>query len=465
MIPVYYSGTERNERWTSLTKSQIQSNPQQWYDYSKKQWANAVTVKASAINNYKNRSTTVDSDDILGYWVYIPRYAYKVMRKEVSDKFVQPQNFEIKFETRMDTKKQPAVCTSSNSEQYYQDCPGVNNAYGAAAGTSWSTHPAFTFGETELDGFWVGKFEMTGSRTSPTILPNYWHYSGSNGYGELYDVAKSMGYPDSLNKGGSGTRTTSNAHNLQIDKSHMMKSDEWGATVYLANSKFGAGIDDTTHESNIQPNQLWLSDGSGKDGNNSSSGGITGCGPEVAGKYGNYKNSTKSVIGTHSACYGPNDYSHGYNGSLGMLASTTNNITGIYDMSGGGEEAVASAYAPQQGKSYANEYFTNAGVEPYLNLYYGRTSDSTEQIFNSCTYATCGGQALHETSGMQTHVNTNTDQMWGGSDAFFIWPSFSQYLGRGISAGYNDMQGIFGMHSYSGYASSDYTTRVVLAAY
>jgi hypothetical protein len=44
--------------------------------------------------------------------------------------------------------------------------------YTGSTNGTWLTHPAFTFGTTELNGFWVGKFENSGSNTNLTIKPN-----------------------------------------------------------------------------------------------------------------------------------------------------------------------------------------------------------------------------------------------------------------------------------------------------
>jgi hypothetical protein len=42
---------------------------------------------------------------------------------------------------------------------------------GTTNGT-WLTHPAFTFGTTELNGIWVGKFENSGTTSALTIKPD-----------------------------------------------------------------------------------------------------------------------------------------------------------------------------------------------------------------------------------------------------------------------------------------------------
>ena len=56
---------------------------------------------------------TSKTEAILGYWVYIPRYAYEVMRPNAVDRVVndalakEEGGFKINFETVNDTKKIP----------------------------------------------------------------------------------------------------------------------------------------------------------------------------------------------------------------------------------------------------------------------------------------------------------------------------------------------------------------------
>ena len=63
------------------------------------------------IDKYKdNPGAIVDNNDVLGYWVYIPRYAYEVQRpnavdRVVADEYPLPDNT---VETDKDTKKIPA---------------------------------------------------------------------------------------------------------------------------------------------------------------------------------------------------------------------------------------------------------------------------------------------------------------------------------------------------------------------
>ena len=52
-----------------------------WYDYDNKKWANAVLVTEDthARSYYLNNpGITIPQEDILAYYVWIPRYSYKV---------------------------------------------------------------------------------------------------------------------------------------------------------------------------------------------------------------------------------------------------------------------------------------------------------------------------------------------------------------------------------------------------
>ena len=60
----------------------ISSSDRSWYDYDNQEWANAVLVKESGTQTrtyYKeNPGVEVNQSDILAYYVWIPRYKYKI---------------------------------------------------------------------------------------------------------------------------------------------------------------------------------------------------------------------------------------------------------------------------------------------------------------------------------------------------------------------------------------------------
>lgn len=73
------------------TVTTVSENDLSWYDYDNKQWANAVLVKETAdsesashdrsyykTNSENGNNVTVTESDILAYYVWIPRYSYKI---------------------------------------------------------------------------------------------------------------------------------------------------------------------------------------------------------------------------------------------------------------------------------------------------------------------------------------------------------------------------------------------------
>ncbi len=78
MIPVYYDNTEKV--WK---KAPEDNEGNMWYDYSKKQWANIVTVSdtTDSAHNYRTavEGTTIPMDEITTFFVWIPRYAYSIV--------------------------------------------------------------------------------------------------------------------------------------------------------------------------------------------------------------------------------------------------------------------------------------------------------------------------------------------------------------------------------------------------
>ncbi len=397
MIPVKYTGTTTNAQWTSLANPEDSSNQGDWYNYNNKQWANALTVKPEALSKYKNQTKAVDQADILGYWVYIPRYRYRVLRFSGSSLPVPAQNFTIEFENKHSTKAIPT------------------------ANGTWATHPAFTFGKKELNGIWFAKFETTGTTSQPTVLPNEAHISGycsgmDYKVGNLYSLSKTLGINDPNNVGGGDFTTTQNNHHLAKFSSHMVNNNDWGAATYLSASKYGAGYNKVQINAN----------GAHHGGIYYDSYGTTGCGPQSNGNTDRYNNS--GTLGTSQACGNAN---RAYNGAIGQLASTTNNPTGIYDMSGGGDEYVAASYTSdiRLHNSSTGYYFSQPANAPYVNNY-----NLTDP--NNCTFATCGGQALYETN----FGGTGGSYQWNSNYIYFVnssnpWFERGGYYDDGSSAG------------------------------
>ena len=521
MIPVVYEDYDGNGggNWRIVTKEEIENNKGSWYDYSKKKWANAVTLRDDFEDGYYCGSTslgpsktelynkdyanandawneitsygiwrpgstsdcytkitpllaarmydaavssgktvidhsleeitnwTIYNDDVLGYWVYIPRYAYQVQRKEVRDHYVSDTlasnngGFNIKFETADDFKKEPAeTCSTEDNNMFYADMTGMENEpyYIGSCHTrtdyptkqedynktAWATHPAFSWSGSngdgsELNGFWIGKFETTGSKSEPTVLPDQWSLTRED-VGELYDISQSIGVEDEDNIYGNSAQTNYNGgkgyHNLATSKSHMLKNSEWGAAVYLGSSVYGAG---------------------------------------VLGVYNNSSNSSSSSSTISVTGRGPSGQR--YYTADGMSSSTTNSIYGVYDMAGGAGEYVSAVHA-----FALNENFDIPVEPPYINLYSDGDFDGDDFSNNNlCTWLTCGGHALYETKNIQFVDNMN--RSWGGDNSFFVTGMNPWFVRGGYSMDY-DLAGVFSSYSTDGSADSLNGSRAALLA-
>ena len=505
MIPIYYDGnTENGEAIWKVANPNDTTNPGSWYDYTNKQWANAVTVKADKLADYqqavnnKDTSKRVAEEDILGYWVYIPRYAYEVQRPNAVDRVVAPQNFNIRFETAGDTKKTPASSCNlgiKTAEQMWVTKPTISNTNSSNAGpnstnvkakdyrttcvnesggtitrdypgndaelanghTTWATHPAFSWLDSEgngieLNGIWVGKFETTGTRTNPTVKPNQ-HAREGESLGDFITTAKHVGVYDQNNIAGNDVTehdgTTLNAqgywpslHNLDSAPSHMLNNSEWGAIAYLTASIYGAGINVDKGLLNVYPNS---SDSTPYTAPGNAFG-ATGCGPfDETGSPEHYDDGAGLFEDESSldACSTSNP-ERAYNGLVGVMASTTGNQYGIYDTTGK-TTMLAGVYAAKG--MYDSPYDGSDGYPPYTNLYYpshfNRYSSPdwsietaalgfTQPYYNNdwCTWETCGGQALHETK-MYQSVQSDSSS-WGGGLGLFVFYMQHTWFGNGL---------------------------------
>ena len=400
----------------------ISSTDSSWYDYDNQEWANAVLVKENGTQTrayYKaNPGVEVNQADILAYYVWIPRYKYKIWETGTSA-VGKEQEIEIEFETK-DTEK----------------------SVGAQVG-EYRTHPAFTFGNTELSGIWVGKFETTGSASNPTILPDVSSLRSQN-ISTQYITAKLF---NSTTYG-----ITSNTD------SHMMKNSEWGAVAYLSHSKYGIN-----REVYINNSSLYYTGRSGGNVGGSTSINNTYTGQTSSTQYNNY------------GFYTWDGYLLNYNTNtksstrdLTKVASTTGNITGIYDMSGGAWEYLMGIFANSDGRLWSgtsissNSGFTGligtsgdqyTGVafpdDKYYDVYKA-SSDTSISPLTACNNEICYGQGLSETT------------KWYNDNADFVNATYPWLL-RGGSYASGSNAGILSFSNRGGAALERSAFRTILS--
>ena len=248
----------------------------------------------------------------------------------------------------------------------------------------------------------------------------------------------------------------------------MLKNSEWGAVAYLASSIYGAGTN------NVSINSALPSESADADLTDPSSiyrNGITGCGP-----YGTYRSINtyddgtpldSTTIESPTACSKTNK-ERSYNGKIGVLASTTNNVYGIYDMSGGADEYVMGNLSDSPNESSTDSYFSNPTKPPYVDIYLSTyfsppkpnwSVSAIVNIYNNdiCTWGDCGGHALHETKLYQSV--SDRDQSWGSAYSNFV---NSRWFLRGGVANSGSNAGLFYSNSGSGGSSVNNGFRAVL---
>ena len=424
MIPVYYDST--SDSWKKADSDNADKSSQ-WYDYDNKMWANAVTVSETNRQTYLSAKTgtTIPMSDINTMWVWVPRYTYTYLNTNT------PEEIKIKFEkgtTSSGTIKCVSNVTGTGTTS--ETCTDTING-NLKAGTSTYTHPAFTFGEDELTGIWVGKFtnssyvikksnEMV--ENNIIIKPNktFLKLSAS----EAFKTIRTMEKTNNMYKFNQKNDTMFNWNGeLSYDSNnidtHMMKNMEWGAVAYFSHSKYGRCTNSICEEITI----------------NNCTEAITGIGGNTVDA--NYSSSACTTT------------ENKYNGSKGKKASTTGNIYGIYDMSGSDTLVMSNVMNSSnqfQTSKAGNWNTTTYPSAKYYDNYSNGYSDNTYQRGKL-------GDATVEMA--PTGRNGN----WYSDYANFPYYTNSWFI-RGESYVSNSNAGIFAFNSGDG---NDKTSRSILA--
>ena len=277
---------------------------EKWYSYAEQQWANAVILKSGVEDPGANEA--IEESDIESYFVWIPRYRYEIFDEGnyegLGTKEEKEQIINIEFEN----KDEPVKSGTTKGQML--------------------THPAFTSFNT--NGIWVGKFETgydgaestTAAQVNPIdetasieaankviIKPNVYSWRGIQ-VAKAYVIGRN--YEATLN-------------------SHMMKNMEWGAVAYLQNSEYGshASVRINNNSDCITGYAARYEPTIGYTATNELCSNI----PEACNEYGGVTSPGTDGI-----------YNTNYFNKESVVASTTNNYTGVFDMSGGAWEYMMS---------------------------------------------------------------------------------------------------------------------------
>ena len=393
------------------TVTVVSESDSTWYDYCNKKWANAVIVSSGTYTV----GNTIPEANIESYFVWIPKYKYKLWNVESTQTSPSVTKIRNSIDIIFDTTN---TTDSSNS------CvtPMTSGGTGNCSNGKYMTHPAFISMGT--NGFWAGKFE-TGYKGASSVSAAQVNSSDSskiivkpNSYSWRYNTVMNM-FIASYNY----KRSDNEELNLN---SHMMKNTEWGAVAYLSHSKYG--ID---NEVNINNNSNY----------------ITG------------RSSILSVQqGTYPGAYGnPTTDNAAYNTNIGYLASTTGNISGIYDMSGGAHEYVAS-YSAVGSSGFSTTTIGNYDAK-YFDQYNSASGETTYQyrILGDAT-----GEMGPFWDYKDGDANTRHHNSWYGDHSYFVQSSYPWFHRGGYYYG-GVLAGQFYFGRYTGGVHAGIGFRLVLA--
>ncbi len=381
-----------------------------WYDYDNGIWANAVTVSSSTRATYQTAAigTVIDMNDIETMWVWIPRYSYTIGSEDGTNYYGKKGTFLDKNPTQalpgeIDIRFVDTT-VKDRGDGRYKVSEGINS-------TDWYTPDAFTFGNKELTGIWVGKFETSSSNP-------YISYGGGNtttldalikpNVPSWRNINVSKAFNVALKISGSGNRY---GFNNTVD-THLMKNSEWGAVAYLSQSRYG------------KLGNVYYSNKNKEVYQNKSNQYITGC------SYGSPSNANT-------------DYGCQYTYDVdinGTGASTTGTIYGIYDMSGGAIEYVMGSY----NGIVANSGFTSMPAQEYYDRY------TTNNAATACNGKSCLSYALLET------------EKWYGDAQLFVSSTYPWQMRGGHWASSGSGLFYYGYSNYAGNVDSYGSFRVVL---
>ncbi len=390
----------------------------EWYCYEEKKWANAVILKSNPSKSYKT-GDIISEDDIESYFVWVPRFKYKLWNLATEDGYLDlSQSENLSVETVRETYGKAKLIDIVFEDKDIQ--PSTTEKVDL-----YYTHPAFTtFG---VSGLWIGKFEIGGDASNAVVKPNMSSWRNASVgifWKNLYNYK---------NNGGS--------HNTNLDP-HMIKNTEWRAVAYLSHSAYGIG-----KEININNSQSHLTGYSAAANTDQSS---------YEGTYG-----TKEVNDNDGPAV-----TQPYNTSTGYLASTTGNITGIYDMSGGAIEYVSGyldLYGVKSGGGVASG-LTQEELDNYSKYFDKYLGDKDTQL--SSYSKRILGDAIGEMGPFYYYKDKDgyvrSHNGWYADSSSFVNSTYPWFIRSG-NYNYGILVGQFNFDRDTGGALSYISSRLVLA--
>ena len=375
MTPIMFTDPTEEEVGQTISLGETGFDQNNWYNYEEKRWANVELEDGSM-------------------FVWIPRFAYKITYNDTNDKS-KGGTIDVRFlegtsNTYYDDEGNPQTALRVSSKDEVADTE--NNYY---------VHPAFTNEsnidyanggwDSELTGIWVAKFEAgyaSGNNDTNPVKSNVTYTqsdayigktelgvtSDNNGearnwldgiYGEnetkisyptFQGVTYSMNYININDAYNISKELTASGNPYGLSSStdsHLMKNSEWGAVAYLGWSRYGS------NGTEMFVNNITLNSGGQKRENDEGKSGVDSVYAVTGLTTGKTDEKEKTIsesdIESINNRTGNNAVNtvYAWNQETGQKSSTTLNIYGIFDMSGGLWERTAG-YVANENKTLKN---------------------------------------------------------------------------------------------------------------
>ena len=468
MKKISFTLPEGTNKGTVIKEGEQGFDDKNWYNYQESKWANAQTEDGSM-------------------WVWIPRYAYKMDKNQ--------KTIDVKF----------LIGTSDN---YYDENGEKKTAKRAISGaeevdttTDYYVHPAFTNEsginyanggwDRELTGIWVSKFEAgyaSGNNSAPVKASSV-NYTQDKSYlpavenggtegsaparnwlDKIYGSTKTaIKYPTfqpktysmnylSINDAYNISKVLTENGNIygltSSTDSHLMKNSEWGAVAYLSHSKYGTnGVEPYINNINLNNSTQSVYAVTGVTTGTINAGAKTTTIEKVNGTTGNTAN----------------DGIYTWDQIEGQKASTTRNMYGVYDFSGGTWERTAGYIANGNGNlkaygasvAYDGDKLKTESTK-YTTVYpHGQEDNANIDNSSKINYPTnkyIYGDGIRETSTGGTGTTS-----WN-SDYSYFPALYYPFTDRGGYYWNGSNAGLFCFHRYDGGSNYYNGFRPVLVA-
>ena len=237
MTPVKWNGSQ----WIETTVED-----KEWYNYNKQEWANVKLADGSM-------------------FVWIPRYAYKITKGYHGEDLEYKEQSSHTDSTKEGGKIEIVFLQGTTNSTFNNKSIDIANTNSKE---NYVVHPAFKFGDEELQGIWVSKYEASRTDSTDTTQGTQEILAFKDNVLSItdYDLNGAMYYCRNMEKQNiygwnEQSGTIANTGDIIGDNNnfdtHLIKNIEWGAVCYLSESRYGINKEILGKKEFIDYNQLF----------------------------------------------------------------------------------------------------------------------------------------------------------------------------------------------------------------